>query len=238
MTVSHPGRRARTTLAVLLVALVLVVSACSGTDSAGTPEETPEDVLAAAKQALDDTSGVTISLTTDALPDGVDGVVDATGTGTHDPAFEGTITALVKGLSVDVPVVAVDDVVYAKLPFTLRYAEIDPADYGAPDPADLLATEGGVSSWLTTATGVTEGDQVRDGDQVLTSYSGTVPGDAIASVIPSADATAPFEATFAIDDAGRLTTADVTGPFYGDQGDVDYTITLADYGTEKDITRP
>ncbi len=237
MTASHPGRRARPTLALLAAGLLLGVSACSG-DSSTTPEQTPEDILGAARQALDDTSGVTVSLTTEALPDGVDGVLDATGTGTHAPAFDGSIKVLINGLSVDVPVVAVDGLVYAKLPFTLRYAEIDPGDYGAPDPADLLATEGGVSSWLTAATGVTEGDQVRDGDQVLTSYSGSVPGDAIASVIPSADDTATFEATFEIDDGGRLTSADVTGPFYGDQGEVDYTLTLADYGTEKDITAP
>jgi lipoprotein LprG len=97
---------------------------------------------------------------------------------------------------------------------------------------------GGISSWLTAATGVTEGDQVREGDKVLTSYKGTVPGSAVADVIPSADSSATFPATFRIDDDGRLDSAEISGPFYGEDGDVDYALTLRDYGTEKDITAP
>ena len=33
------------------------------------------------------------------------------------------------------PVVAVDGKVYAQLPLTTGYQDIDPAEYGAPDPA-------------------------------------------------------------------------------------------------------
>ncbi len=234
---SAPSRAVRTTAAVLVAALLALTSGCSGGEEAPAAP-TSADVLAAAKTALDDTSGVTLSLTTDTLPDGVDGVLDATGVGTHAPAFEGSIKVLVNGISVDVPVVAVDGLIYARLPFTTRYVEIDPADYGAPDPAALLATEGGISDWLTAATGVEAGDKVRDGDRVLTTYSGSLPGTVVASVIPSADDTATFAATFEIDDAGQMSAAEVTGPFYGDAGDVDYTVTLSDYGTEKTITKP
>ena len=65
-----------------------------------------------------------------------------------------------------------------------------------------------------------------------------VPGTVVAEVIPSASTKADFDATFSIDDEGFLDSAEVTGPFYGDVGDVTYTIALDDYGTEEDINRP
>src|SRR3712207_3147645 len=139
---------------------------------------------------------------------------------------------------VTVPVVAVGGTVHAKLPLTTQYAEIDPAEYGAPDPARLMATEGGISAWLTEATGLQEGEQTRQGEAVLTTYTGTVPGEAVTSVIPSADPTADFDATFEVDDEDRLVEALVTGPFYGSAGDVAYTVSLSEYGTDEEITAP
>jgi lipoprotein LprG len=224
--------------ALLAPALLLATAACSGDDGGSGGGDSTEEVLASAKKSLDDTSGVNIALTTDKLPPGVDGVVEATGTGTHAPAFDGSIKVVVNNLNVDVPVVAVQGAVYAKLPFTTTFAEIDPSDYGAPDPADLMDPENGISGWLTAAEDVEKGEQTRDGDQVLTSYTGTLPGSAVAGVIPSADKKADFDATFEIDDEGRLVTADVKGPFYGSKGDVDYEITLSSYGTDKDIKAP
>jgi lipoprotein LprG len=187
---------------------------------------------------LDETSGVKVSLTTDELPEGVDGMLEATGLGTHPAAFQGEIKVLVNGITARVPVTAVDSTVHAKLPFTTRYARIDPAAYGAPDPARLMATEGGISAWLTEATDLEQGDRTRQGEAVLSTYTGTVPGAAVTSVIPSADETADFDATFEVDDADRLVEAVVTGPFYGSAGDVAYTVTLTDYGTDEEITAP
>jgi len=217
------------------LAAVLVLAGCAGSSDDGPP---PEDVMAETRPQLDETSGVHVSLATDDLPDGVDGVMEATGVGTHAPAFEGEIKVLVEQVTVTVPVVALDGAVHAKLPFTTRYAEIDPAEYGAPDPARLMATEGGISAWLTEATGLEQGDQTRQGEAVLTTYTGTVPGEAVTSVIPSADETADFDATFAVDDDDRLVEAVVTGPFYGTAGDVAYTVTLSDYGTDEEIAAP
>ena len=234
MTVSIPTRT-RVLAAVVVPALLLATGGCSGDGGGG---DSPTDALAAAKKTLDDTSGVKIALTTPKLPDGIDGVVDASGVGTHAPAFDGQIKVVVNSLNVDVPVVAVQGAVYAKLPFTTKFAEIDPGDYGAPDPADLMDPEHGISGWLTDLQDPAEGDQVRQGDQVLTTYSGTLPGTSVAEVIPSADKKAEFDASFRLDDHDQLVSAEVTGPFYDKKGDVDYTITLSDYGTKKDITKP
>lgn len=233
MTESHP-RWIAGPLA-LAVTSVLVLSACSGSDE---KPENPEDALATAQKQLDETSGVKLSLSTEELPEGVDGLVDASGVVTNAPAFEGTVDLRVNDLGLNVPVIAVDGLVFAKLPFTKVYNEIDPEEYGAPDPAVLMEDGTGLSYWMAEATSVKEGESTRDGDTVLTSYAGTLPGEVVNGFIPSADKAADFPVTFFLDEDSRLRSVDVTGPFYGKGGDVDYRVELSDYGTEKDITRP
>ena len=69
-----------------------------------------------------------------------------------------------------------------QLPLTPGWQEIDPADYGAPDPAQLMSPDQGFSSLLTATTGVEKGDSVRGGtnnSEVLTEYTGTVSGDVV-----------------------------------------------------------
>ena len=96
------------------------------------------------------------------LPDGVNGLAHRRrASAPTPPAFEGRHQGRRERLTVDADVVAVDGKVYAKLPFTSAFAAIDPADYGAPDPADLMDPEGGLSSLLTAAENVEAGEQVR-----------------------------------------------------------------------------
>ena len=231
------SHRLRRPAAAFLTVPVLLLTACSGGGGVDEPSN-PEDVLAEAKTQLDETSGVTLGLTAEDLPPDLSALVDATGTGTHAPAFEGTVEVQVNNLTLEVPVVAVEGQVFAKLPGLTKHVEIEPGDYGAPDPAALMDSTNGLSAWLTSAKDVEEGDQTRDGEAVLTTYTGTLPGTAVVEVIPSADRKADFDATFSIDDEGRLAEAEVTGPFYGKGGDVTYAVTIDDYGTEADITRP
>lgn len=219
-----------------VLAAALVLSGC--TSDARENSDSPEEVLAAAKTTLDETSGVRVSLSTEKLPPTVDGILEAEGVGTHDPAFEGDLKVASGGVTADVPVIAAQGKVFAKLPFTTRYVEVDPAAYAAPDPAGLMEPEGGLSSLLTAAEDVEEGRQVRSGEDVLASYKGTVPGDAVASVIPSASADQAFEATFTVDEEDRLREAVLTGPFYPEADDVTYTITFEEYDTSADITLP
>lgn len=233
--------RNRFAAAVLAGALsTLSLSACSGgaSDDGGS-DASPEDVLAAAKQHLDDTSGVNLSLTTDDLPDGVTGVEKAEGVGTHAPAFEGSITVVLSGQAFEVPVVAVDDKVYVQLPLTTGYQDVDPAEYGAPDPAQLMSADSGFSALLPATTGLEEGDSVRggaDNKEVLTEYSGTVSGDVVKNVIPTASG--EFDATYTITDDDELRSAELTGVFYEDSDPMTYVVTFEDYGTDKDITAP
>jgi lipoprotein LprG len=238
-------RPARLLAAPLVLALALTATACSDDDDSGDggagSGKTPAEVLAAAKKNLDDTSGVAVTLSTKDLPDGVTGISAAKGTGVHPAAFEGSFDLSVNGLPATADVIAVGGTTYAKNSLLLPdWTEIDPADYGAPDPAKLMDPDGGFSGLLAQATGVEAGEQVRGGSdnkEILTEYTGTVPSDAVAALIP--DAAGDFDFTYTISDDDQLRQAVLTGAFYGEEaGDVTYTLTLDDYGTEKQITAP
>ncbi|MGB0100175.1 MAG: LppX_LprAFG lipoprotein [Nocardioides sp.] len=216
---------------------VLLLSSCGGdSDGDGAP---PEEVLEQAQQNLDDTSGLQISLSTDDPLEGNAVLESAQGVATHAPAFEGSITVKIVGQSAEVPIVAVDDQVYAEIPFTQGYQVVNPGDYGAPDPAQLMAPGTGFSSLLTATTDVEEGESVRggaDNDEVLTEYTGTLDGDAVRGVMPSAQG--EFDVSYTITEDNELRSADLTGVFFDDSDPMTYTLTFEDYGIEPDISAP
>jgi len=237
-------KRVRLWAGPVVLALALTgLTACgddAGSDRGGSGED-PAQVLAAAKKTLDDTTGVTISLTTDDLPQGVTGITSAVGTGVHPSAFQGTFELSVSGLPADANVIAVDGVTYAKNSLLLPdWTPIDPADYGAPDPAKLMDPDGGFSGLLASAEDVEAGDPVRggkDNKEILTEYTGTISSDAVSALIP--DAEGDFSFSYTISDDDELRQAVIKGAFYGeDNGEVTYTLGLDDYGTEKDISAP
>lgn len=229
-------RRTTTALLVPLLLALLGLGACSSDSDIS--NKSPEEVMSAAKKELDDTSGFDVGLTTKKLPDGVDGILTASGTGTNAPAFQGSLKVSVNSLTVNVPVISVDGAVYAKLPFTTTFTEIDPADYGAPDPANLVDPDIGLGSWLTAATDVKKGEQTREGDKVVTAFTATIPGKTVRATIPSARASGKFDAEFLVDDSGKMVGGAVTGRFYGKGGDVSYDLAISNYGADKDITKP
>jgi lipoprotein LprG len=129
--------------------------------------------------------------------------------------------------------------VYAELPLTSGYQEVDPSEYGAPDPAQLMSPDEGFSSLLTATTDLETGESVRggaDNKEVLTEYTGSVPSTAVANVIPSAEG--DFDVTYSITSEGELREAVLTGVFYPDSDEMTYTLEFDDYGTEPDITAP
>jgi lipoprotein LprG len=234
--------RLRLLVAPVVLGLALgALAGCNGDDKGGGDPADAAKVLVAAKKTLDDTSGVTILLSTKDLPSGVTGITSAQGTGVHPSAFEGTFKLSVNGLPADADVIAVEGKTYAKNSLLLPdWTEIDPADYGAPDPAELMDPDGGFSGLLAAAKDVKVGDSVRggkDNKEVLTEYTGTISSDAVAALIPAAEG--DFSFTYTISDDDQLREAVIKGAFYGkDEGDVTYTLTLDDYGTEKEITAP
>ena len=109
----------------------------------------------------------------------------------HPSAFEGTFKLSVSGLPADAEVIAVDGTTYAKNSLLLPdWTEIDPSDYGAPDPAKLMDPDGGFSGLLAAAEDVEAGDSVRGGEdnkEILTEYTGTISSDAVEALIPTAE---------------------------------------------------
>lgn len=233
----------RTAALLAAVAMTLTTTAaCSNDDDKkkSTEGQTPEEVLATAKQTMDDTSGLTLNLSTDNLPEGVVGVSAAEGVATHAPAFDGTLTVVLSGQDFEVPVIAIDDTVYAQIPLTPGWDTVDPADYGAPNPADLLDPEAGFSSLLPVTTDIKAGEAKRggkDNKEILTTYTGTVPGDAMKQVIPSSSGES-FDAEYLITDDGELRQAVFTGVFYPKSEEMTYTVDFDDYGTELEIKAP
>lgn len=232
----------RALLSATATVLALSLSACGGDDES-TPAgdgASPEEVLAEAKTAFDETSGVEITLEADDLSSSVTGIRKATGVGVHPAAFEGSFDLSVNGIPATAEVIAVDGTVYAKNSLLLpQWTAIDPAQYGAPDPNVLMGSDAGFSSLLPATTGLEQGEQVRGGennDEVLTSYTGQVPGEVVANIVPSASG--DFDAAYTISEDGELREARLTGVFYAGDGEMTYTMTFADYGTEKDITAP
>jgi lipoprotein LprG len=226
-TVSRPRRRAvatRTAATIAAaVACALVLSGCKGAASSDN-DKPPAERLSAAKQSLDSADYIGFTLATDSLPDGVDeGLLKADGIGTHDPAFTGDVDVQ-SSISLNAPVISVDGQVYAKLPI-VGWRDIDPADYGAPDPAALMSIDTGLSSLFTKTVHPTLGDQVRDGSVVLDTIHGTIPGADVKALFPSAG-DGDFDVTYSLTSDDEIDLADVTGPFYGDTGDVTYHLTF------------
>lgn len=235
--------RGRLSALVLAAALALTGGGCSDDDEkpgGGDDGPTPEEVLELAKTSLDETSGVQISLTTDEVPSGVTGIKSATGVGAHPAAFEGEFELSVNGLPATAEVIAVGGTTYAKNSLLLPdWTEIDPDEYGAPDPATLMEPDGGFSGLISAITDVEEGDTVRGGEgnrEIFTEYTGTIPSSAVEALIPTAEG--DFDAVLTISEEGELRRAELTGVFYEDADALTYTLTLDDYGTEAEITAP
>jgi lipoprotein LprG len=235
----RPRRRTPLLLAACLALSAGVLAGCSDDQGSVSDERSLDEVMELAKTTLDETSGVNLSLKTTDLPPGVTGVKEATGIGVHPPAFEGSLTVVLSGTDFNVPVIAVDDKVYAQIPLTPGWSDVDPSEYGAPDPARLMSPDAGFSALLPATEGLEEGESVRGGEdnrEVLTEFTGSVPGDAVSNILPGAEG--DFDATYTITADGELREAVLTGVFYANTESMTYTIGFEDYGTEKKIAAP
>ncbi|GAA3538460.1 LppX_LprAFG lipoprotein [Nocardioides daeguensis] len=226
----------------LLSALVAVggLTACSG-DDGGSTAAPWSDAGAKAKELLDGTSGIEVSLSTGDDP-GTDYLSAASGTIVADPpAFEGSVAGRVSGFEASsIDVVSVDGTLWIDAPIIGWTDKYQPEALCAPDPAELLDPSSGVSSVLTSSTGVKAGKSERggkDNKEIFHTYAGTATGDSIRKILPCAEGDA-FEATYRVDDSGYLRTARLTGTFFPDSEPMTYTIDVTAYDVEKDISAP
>ena len=224
-------RRARFALLAVLVAVP--VAGCGGGS-----DESPTDLLARAKTTLDEASSVHFTLDVADDPAG-DGLIGGEGDLLRPESFQGTLQVRLAGASLDVDVVSLDGTVYAKLPFTPGFSEVDPADYGIGDPAALLDPETGISQFLEQVENPKLGDERRVDGEVVREVTGSIPGDLVEQLLTSKDPSQPVEATFAITTEGtQLRRAELAGPFFTAEDDATYVVELTDYGADVEISAP
>lgn len=242
MSHRHRPQRNRPALLTLMVAVAvavaLVLSGCGGSSGKAEQEASPTQVMTKAKKLFDDASSVHIVLATSSTPAEGNGVLGATGDTTPDPAFTGEVKVLLGGLTATVPITSTGGKVYAKLPLQTQYSVIKPSEYGAPDPADFARPDGGLSSLLTQLSDLKKGKQTRDGDTILTTYGGTLPGAVVKKIIPSADSSTDYATTVGVDDKGYAIKVRITGPFFADGKDVTYNVGFSEYDAGVKISAP
>ncbi|MEP7034958.1 MAG: LppX_LprAFG lipoprotein [Dermatophilaceae bacterium] len=223
----------------IALALVTVtgVAACSSS-SGKSAQLTATQQLAAAKVKADAATSLHLTLRSSGIPESANGALGADGTGTHAPAFKGTLDARIGGFGAKVEVVAIDKLLYLKLPFTTQFAQVDPKEYNAPNPAQLFAPVGGITSLMTATTDLVEGKPTRQGAEVLKTITGKLPGSSVAKLLSIGDSAKTFDVTYGITDpGGELRSVTMVGPFF--QGATStYTLTLDKYGAPVDIRKP
>lgn len=231
----------RRLLALIMTGVLAVLLTACG--SSGASSQPVSQRLQEAKAFIDNSDAFNFTLSTTSVPSGVIGVLSASGEGTHQPGFQGTIKVSAAGLAAQVDVTAVDGKVWAKAPILgLNSPQIisasQLAQYGAPDPAALMSKTTGITSLLTTATGFDAGKQTRDGSVIVTTYTGTIPGADVAKLIPVANNSAAFTVVFSLTSDNHLQTASLTGPFFASAGNTTYTVTMTTCADCKPVVAP
>jgi len=223
--------------------MAAALTACSSSADKPAQQLTPTQQLAAAKAKADAATSMHLTLRSSGIPDSANGALGADGSGTHAPAFKGTLDARIGGFQAKVEVVAIGKLLYLKLPFTTEFAQVDPKEYNAPNPAQLFAPVGGITSLMTESTNLVEGKATRQGADVLKTITGKLPGASVVKLLSIGDAAKTFDVTYGITDpGGELRSVTMTGPFY--QGATStpvtstYTLTLDKYGAPVEISKP
>ncbi|NYG07035.1 lipoprotein LprG [Phycicoccus badiiscoriae] len=224
-------------IAIAAIAALTLVG-CTSKGDAPVKEGTPAEQLAAARANLEKSPAVSFTLESTGLPSKAVGVSAAKGTGLFTPpSFKGTLNATVAGLTGTVDVIAVEQDVFMKF-FTPGYNKIDPATYGAPNPARLFDKATGITSLIAKTQSLAKGDTVRDGGDVLASFTGTLPGAAVADLLVIGDRTATFDVTYGVTQGGHeLRTVVLKGPFYPGATST-YSLRLKSLPQPVAITRP
>lgn len=220
-----------------VVPLMLALTGCGG-GSDKPPGKSPTQVMTQAKKLFDEATSVHLSLHTSSRPTKGNAVLSADGVGTHQPAFKGTVQVVISGLTANVPVVSVGRTVKAKLPLTIGYNDLDPAQYDAPNPSDFMDPDKGISALLTQLKSPKRTGTARAGSKVVTTYAGTLDGSAVKEIIPSAGTGKSYATTANVDSSGRVTTVRITGAFFSAKGDVTYDLAFDDYGRDVKISLP
>jgi lipoprotein LprG len=192
-----------------------------------------------AKGALDATSGLHFTLSSQGTPSKGTVLVGGTGEVARPNGFKGTLKVQQSGFLVSVDVISLNGRVLLRPPLSTKYAETDPHEYGFSDPGKLLDPQSGISRLLAELTSVKSAGHDRFNGEKLTEVDVTVPGTAVADVLTSADKTQPVHGKLGITESTHvLRRAVLTGPFIDKAVQTTFTIVLDDYGAHPTISVP
>jgi hypothetical protein len=229
----------RRTAAPLLALALLAVPALTACGGDASDPESAADLLADAKQTLDETESLHFVLASEGAPESGTELVGGEGDIARPASFEGSLQVLAMGSTLDLAVVSVDGTVYAQLPFTSGYSVVDPAQFGFGDPGALIDPETGISQLLSEAQGAELGEERRVDGEVVREVTAELPGELVEQILTSEDPSRPVQARFSIaEDGGELLRAELTGPFFSAEDDATYTLELSDFGADVEITAP
>jgi hypothetical protein len=216
------------------VAATAVLAGCSG----GSQESAP-DLLARAKTVLDEAASVHFVLASENAPASGTALLGGEGDLARPSSFEGTLQVQAAGGSLDLEVVSVDGTVYAQLPFTTGFSEVDPGQFGFGDPGALLDPETGISQLLAEAQQAEPGEERRVDGEVVREVTARLPGQLVADLLTSSDPAQDVDARFSVaSESGELRRAELTGPFFAADEDATFTLELSDFGADVEITAP
>ncbi|WP_392424420.1 LppX_LprAFG lipoprotein [Barrientosiimonas humi] len=241
-----PMRHSRRAVAgaAALLCLSSITACSSGADSRGgggdkseSSSATPMSRLAAAKSVVDKTSGMRIALTSEGIPQNASGLLRGQGNGSNKPNFSGTFAAKVGSIEANVPIRAIGDDVWAKLPIWPDMRKIDPKTYGAPNPATLFTPDKGLSSLMPKTRKAAFGKERRDGSEVVTPITGQLLGADVTSVLTIGDPSRVYQVEYLLTDKNELRVAKITGAFYNDATS-SYILRLDQYGKKVDVQPP
>ena len=231
MVLRHTGIR-------LLAVALLAGPALTGCGGDATDEESAPDLLARAKTTLDDASSAHFVLDSEGAPETGTVLVGGEGDLARPSSFEGTLKVLALGSSLDLAVVSVDGTVYAQLPFTSSFSEVDPSAFGFGDPGRCSIRRPASPSCSGPRSPRRSGEERRVDGEVVREVTAELPGELVEQ-LTSADPTEPVQATFSIvTESGELRRAELTGPFFAPGADATYTVDLSDFGADVEITAP
>ena len=224
----------------LLPAVLVALSAAGALGGcSGGSEESAPDLLARAKTVLDEASSVHFVLGSENPPESGTALLGGEGDLARPASFEGTLQVQAAGGSLDLEVVSVDGTVYAQLPFTTGFSEVDPGQFGFGDPGALLDPETGISQLLAEAQETELGEERRVDGEVVREVTAQLPGQLVADLLTSQDPEQDVDARFSVaTESGELRRAELTGPFFAADEDATFTLDLSDFGADVEITAP
>jgi lipoprotein LprG len=208
--------------------------------SCGTPPSDPAQLLRDAKQSVDSAPSLHFTLSSANVSSTGTSITGGEGVARRPDGFAGKLTVSLGGFTLNVDVVSIGGVFYARSPLgSGGFDRTDPSKYGFGDPGKLLDPSNGLSSLLSMCASPSNRDGDRLNGEQLDEVACAMPGARVAALLTSADPSQPVQATVGVDSTShQLRRVVMTGPFFDKVHPSTFTVILDNYGQNVSITPP